>query len=103
MRSVLTRKESAAVELAALRDEIRELRRAVEDVLTHVGRPARPGTGEAVDALPGEGELVEMIVDDATRIADERDDLARQLAEAKRELAETKRELAETKRQQGKR
>lgn len=30
-----------------------------------------------------------MIVEDATRIADERDDLARQLEVAKRKLAET--------------
>jgi hypothetical protein len=61
---------------------VRELRRAVEEARHHQKPPP----------LPGEGEVVEMIVEDATRIADERDDLARQLADAKRELAETKRQ-----------
>ena len=68
-------KKTLTAEVAALREEVRELRRAVENV-----RPSTP--------LPGEGEVVEMLVEDATRIADDRDDLARQLAEAKRQLAE---------------
>jgi hypothetical protein len=69
------RKNKLEAEIAALRDEIRELRRAVE--------PEQPPT-----PLPGEGEVVELLVDQATQIADERDDLARQLADAKRKLAE---------------
>ena len=70
-----SRKKTLTVEVAALREEVRELRRTVEAL-----RPPGP--------LPGEGEVIEMIVEDATRIADERDDLARQLADAKQELAE---------------
>ncbi len=70
------RKKTLAAEVEALREEVRELRRA--------GEQARRPT-----PLPGEGEVVEMIVDDATRIADERDELARQVEEAKRKLAAT--------------
>jgi predicted nucleic acid-binding Zn-ribbon protein len=72
------RKKKLTAEVAALREEVHELRQAVEGL-----RPATPPT-----PLPGEGEVVEMIVEDATQIADERDDLARQLADAKRKLAE---------------
>ena len=68
------RKKTLTAELAALREQVRELRQALEK--------------ERPPPLPGEGEVIEMIVDDATRIADERDDLARQLADAKRQLAE---------------
>jgi prefoldin subunit 5 len=74
------RKKTLTAEVDALREEVRELRQAVEGVR----RPAPlPGS-----MLPGEGEVIEMIVEDATRFADERDDLARQLRDAKRELAE---------------
>jgi uncharacterized membrane protein len=72
------RNKKLTAEVAALREEVRELRRAVEAL-----RPPTPPT-----PLPGEGEVVEMLTEDATRIADERDDLARQLADAKRQLAE---------------
>jgi hypothetical protein len=73
-----TPKKTLTAEVAALREEVRELRRAVEGVRPRP-RPA---------PLPGEGEVIEMIVEDVTQIADERDDLARQLADAKRRLAE---------------
>jgi hypothetical protein len=68
-------------EVAALREEVRELRWAVE--ASRAAAPPPP--------LPGEGEVVEMIVDDVTRIADERDDLGRRLADAERQLAQRER------------
>jgi len=73
------RKNALAAEVAALREEVRELRRAVEQ--------ARHQT-----PLPGEGDVVETVVEEAMHIAGERHDLARQLADAKRELAEIKRQ-----------
>ena len=76
------RKKTLTAEVAALRKEIRELRRALET--------ERRSTAP----LPGEGEVIEMIVDDATRFADERDDLARQLEHAKRQLAEMRKRNA---------
>ena len=73
-------KKTLTAEVAALREEVRELRRALEEL--------RPGSSPS--PLPGEVPAVEMLVDQATQIADERDDLARQLAEARRELEELK-------------
>ena len=70
-----SRKKTLTAEVAALREEVRELRRALEAER----QPTAP--------LPGEGEVIEMIVDDATKIADERDDLLHQLKDAKRKIA----------------
>ena len=73
------KKTTLTADVAALREEVPQLRQALEEAR----RPTPP------TPLPGEGEVIEMIVEDATRIADERDDLARQLEDAKRKLAET--------------
>jgi hypothetical protein len=74
------RKNTLTTEIAALREEVRELRRAVERLQP---RPAPP-------PLPGEGEVVEMMIDQAGEIAEERDEVAAELAHANRRLAKTK-------------
>jgi archaellum component FlaC len=75
------RKKTLTEEVAALRDEIRELRQ----VLEAERRPTAPLPGEG--EVPGEDEVIDMIVDEATRIADQRDDLGRQLKDAKEQIA----------------
>jgi archaellum component FlaC len=75
------RKKTLTAEVAALREEVRELRR----VLEAERRPTAPLPGEG--EVPGKEEVIDVIVDEATRIAHARDDLARQLKDAKEQIA----------------
>ena len=64
-----------ARQVTALREEVRQLRDAF-------------GGTEQSTQLPGEDAVVEMLVDQATELADERDNLVRELQQAREQLAD---------------